>query len=99
MQCIFVCSVQVMITFKFIILLLIFPICLFAQKKTFEIFGNVSGEYKTKLYFFYENDFAHKDSLSSKINNGRFYFKASAVLPVLCRFHFGENTNIQELYI
>jgi thiol-disulfide isomerase/thioredoxin len=69
------------------------------EATTFEIFGTIHGEYKNRIYFFMDNDLDHKDSISAPIEDGKFYFKENAALPVLCRFHFGENTNIQEIYI
>ena len=86
-------------TFKLILVFLIIPVLIFAQKRNFEIFGTMSGEYKDKIYFFTENNVGQEDSLFSNIKNGKFYFTGNLVLPVLCRFHFGENTNMQELYI
>lgn len=84
---------------KFILIFSVLPVFLFGQKRSVEIFGSISGDYKDKIYFFFENNDDQKDSLSAKINNGKFYFKANADLPILCRFHFGNNTNIQDLYI
>ncbi len=84
---------------KFTLLFLILPVFVFGQNKTFEIFGNITGEYKGKIYLFYENQFSRKDSISTLIKNGKFYFKEKAVLPILCRFHFGGKTNVRDLYI
>lgn len=84
---------------KFSIFLLLLPALVVGQSQTFEIFGNITGEYKDKVYLFYEGNVANKDSISAPIKYGRFYFKLKASLPILCRLHFGENTNIQELYI
>lgn len=81
---------------KYSVLFLIFPVFVFGQKKTFEIFGNITGEYKDKIYFFYENGFSQKDSISAAIKNGKFYFREKAVLPILCRFHFGEKTDVKD---
>lgn len=75
------------------------PVLAFGQNKPFEIFGKIIGDYKDKIYVFFENDLSHKDSIYATIKNDKFYFKLNAALPILCRFHFGENTNIQELYI
>jgi thiol-disulfide isomerase/thioredoxin len=69
------------------------------QSKTFEIFGKINGEYKSQIYLFFENQFSKKDSISAFINDGNFYLKERAVLPILCRIHFGEKTNIQDIYI
>lgn len=75
------------------------PILLFGQQTLFEIKGVIKGESKKKIYLFFENDVAHKDSISAVISTNRFSLKAKAKLPILCRLHFGQNTNIQELYI
>jgi thiol-disulfide isomerase/thioredoxin len=85
--------------FKFSILLLLLPVLVSGQAKTFELFGTITGEYKDRIYLFYDGNVAQKDSLSAGIKNGNFYFKLKANLPILCRLHFGENTNIRELYI
>jgi thiol-disulfide isomerase/thioredoxin len=90
---------NVMKASKFILVFLIIPVFLFGEKKDFEISGNITGEYKDKIYVFFDNDFSHKDSTFATIKNGKFHFKLNATLPTLCRFHFGEKTNVQELYI
>ncbi len=89
---------QAMSRLKLIILIL-FPAFSLGQPIQFEVIGSVTGEHKNKIYLFYDDDFGHKDSLRSDIINGKFHFKETVKLPVLCRFHFGEKTNIQELYI
>lgn len=49
---------------------------------------------------FYENDFKHKDSISSKITNGKFQFTAQTILPKLIRLHMGQQTSyIGDVYI
>ena len=75
------------------------PVSFYGQEQTIEIFGTITGESKDKIYLFFENDMEHGDSLSSNIKNGKFYFKVTAPLPILCRIHFKENTQIQEFYI
>ena len=86
---------------KKIILIAFFylPILLFGQETLFEIKGVIKGECKKRIYLFFENDLAHKDSISAVISSNRFLLKAKAKLPILCRLHFGQKTNIQELYI
>ena len=92
-------NLQPMRTFKLIFLFLIIPTSFHGQEQTIEIFGKIIGESKDKIYLFFENDMAHGDSLSSNIKNGKFYFKVTAPLPILCRIHFRENSQIQEFYI
>lgn len=75
------------------------PTCILCQSKSFEIFGKISGEYKSQTYLFFENQFSKKDIISAVIKEGNFYIKGDAELPILSRIHFGENTNIQDLYI
>lgn len=75
------------------------PILLFGQQTLFEIKGVIKGESKKRIYPFFENDVAHKDSISAVISSNRFLLKTKAKLPILCRLHFGQKTNIQELYI
>lgn len=81
------------------LLLFVFPAYILGQNKTFEIYGNITGEYKNRIYVFFESRFSQKDSISAFIKDGKFYFKEKAVLPILCRFHFGGKSNIQSLYI
>lgn len=81
-----------------LIISLLFNSLIFGQT-SFEIFGKISGDYKSHIYFFIDNDISHKDSLKAEIKDGQFYFKGKAKLPILCKFHFGERTNFQEVYI
>lgn len=73
-----------------IISLILFPVSLISQQSTFHISGKIVGESKNRIFLFYDNDVAHKDSIYAEIKNGRFSFTQKAVLPVLCRFHFGQ---------
>lgn len=77
----------------------VFPAWILGQNTTFEIYGNITGEYKNKIYVFFESRFSQKDSISALIKDGKFYLKEKAVLPILCRFHFGGKSNIQSIYI
>jgi thiol-disulfide isomerase/thioredoxin len=83
----------------FLVFMLLFRYYGMCQTTTFEVFGRISGDYKSNIYFFIDNDISHKDSLKAEIRDGRFYFKEKAKLPILCKFHFGEKTNLQEVYI
>ena len=71
----------------------------FGQTRTFEIFGTITGEYNSKIYFFYDNNYKQKDSISSEIKDGKFYFKATASLPIQARFHLDQQSFIQDIYI
>jgi thiol-disulfide isomerase/thioredoxin len=68
------------------------------QVRDFQIDGTITGQYKSRIFLFYEDEFAEKDSLTALISHGRFHFSLRADQPILCRLHFGENTNIQEFY-
>jgi peroxiredoxin len=82
------------------ILFLLPPSLLFSQRKPFEIFGSISGEHYSKLYLFFEGNYKQKDSLSSEIKDGRFYFKGSVSMPVLARLCLDDqNSFLADLYI
>lgn len=81
-----------------IFILAISPVAL-GQPSKFKIDGIITGQYKPRIYLFYEDHFQQKDSLSAVIKDGHFHFSVRADLPVLCRIHFGENTNVQEFYV
>lgn len=85
--------------FSIFLFIYLLPTNILGQSKSFEIFGKISGEYKSQIYLFFENQFSKKDSISAFIKDGNFYLKERAVLPILCRIHFGEKTNIQDIYI
>ncbi len=71
-----------------------------AQVGTYHISGTLKGNYYGKIYMFFENNFKQKDSLSSEIRNGNFYFTGKSHLPVLARFHMGQQVSfIQDIYI
>jgi peroxiredoxin len=78
---------------------LLLPVLAFTQEQSFEVSGTIKGAYKSKMYFFYEDHYRQKDSISAEIKNGRFYFKASAPLPVQARFHLDQQSTIQDVYI
>jgi peroxiredoxin len=81
----------------FIIALL--PSYLFAQQ-SFEVFGSISGEYNSKMYLFFEGNYKQKDSISSEILDGKFYFKGKVVMPVLARLALDDqNSFIADFYI
>ena len=84
---------------QILIAILIFPVCTIGQVKNAEIVGTITGEYKNKIFLFFDNNIDQKDSISAPIKNGSFQFKLKTELPALCRLHFGDNSNVQELYI
>ena len=71
----------------------------FGQVQTFEVLGKIKGNYKSKIYLFFDNNYRQKDSISSKIINGKFYFKVTCSLPVQARFHLDQQSYIQDVYI
>lgn len=71
----------------------------FCQNQSFEILGTIKGTYKSKMYLFFEGDYKQRDSISSEIKNGKFYFKVSAPLPIQARFHLDQQSFIGDVYI
>jgi hypothetical protein len=69
----------------FILVFFLTPSLLFGQTKPFEIFGSLSGQHYSKAYLFFDGNFKQKDSLSSEIKGGKFYFKGKVSMPVLAR--------------
>lgn len=84
---------QLMISFLFL------PVFIFGQTQPFEVFGTISGTYNSKIYFFYEGNYKKKDSISSEIKNGKFYFKARAPFPIQIRFHLDQQSYIRDIFI
>ena len=70
-----------------------------SQPQKFEIIGKLKGEQVGKIYLFFDNDYIHKDSISSEITNGQFQFKGVAPLPILARIHLAQNSYIMDVYI
>lgn len=70
-----------------------------AQKENVSIVGEINGSYPNKIFLFFNGNFSTKDSLSAKISNGKFQFNLTTKLPILCRVHFSQNTNVVEFYI
>jgi len=81
-------------------LLLFIPFFSFAQARLFEIFGTIKGEYNSKVYLFFENNFRAKDSISAPIENGKFYFKGTLPnTPALARLHLDQTSHIADVFI
>src|SRR5687768_1667864 len=81
------------------ILSFILTITVFGQSETFEIFGTIKGQYNSRIYFFYDGNYKQKDSIVTDIKNGKFYFKATAPLPIQARFHLDQQSYIQDVFI
>lgn len=71
----------------------------FCQTRAYEIFGTISGNYNSKIYLFFEGNFMQRDSLSSEIKNGKFYFKGKTRMPIQGRLHMDQQSYIQDVYI
>lgn len=84
---------------KFILAFILLPTSSFSQIKTFEIFGTITGDYSSKMYLFFEGNYRQKDSISSEIKNGKFYFKGKVNMPIQARLHMGQKSFIQDVYI
>ncbi len=75
-------------------------LCSFGNAKTFTIYGTMKGEFKDKIFLFFENDIAHRDSIKTSIDkNGKFYFRLQNKLPILCRIYCGDKSSILEFYV
>ncbi|MCU7552585.1 AhpC/TSA family protein [Chitinophagaceae bacterium LB-8] len=81
------------------LIFLLFPAFNYAQSQTFEVFGTISGEHNSRIYLFYDGNYKQRDSISAEIKNGKFYFKATAPLPIQARFHLDHQSFIQDVYI
>ncbi len=73
---------QSMRSFKYIIILLLAPQFSFCQNQPFEIFGTIDGEFKSKMYLFFEGRSKPRQRISSEIKDGKFYFKGAAPMPI-----------------
>src|ERR1044071_3498059 len=70
------------------------PLVCLCQKKHFEIFGTITGNYNSKMYVFFEGNFRQRDSLSSEIINGKFHLKGNVSMPILARLHLDQDSYI-----
>ena len=86
--------------FKLSLLFILFSnFYLYSQTSNITIVGDISGSYPEKIFLFFDGNISAKDSLNTDIANGKFTFNLNAKLPILCRLHFSQNTNIVEFYI
>jgi len=90
---------QPMTNFKLSLLFLFLPYFLFCQSKDFEISGTITGEHNSKMYLFFEGNYKQRDSISSIIKDGKFYFKGKAPMPIQARLHLDQQSFICDIYI
>jgi thiol-disulfide isomerase/thioredoxin len=90
---------QTMQNIKFVLLFFLLPFLSFCQEKPFEVFGEIAGDYNSKVYLFFEGNYRQRDSISCEINNGKFYFKGKVTLPIQARLHMDQQSFICDIYI
>jgi thiol-disulfide isomerase/thioredoxin len=71
----------------------------FCQNRQFEIFGTLTGDFNSKIYLFFEGNYLQRDSISSEIKNGKFYFKGVVPMPIQARLHLDQQSLISDVYI
>ncbi|MET0636962.1 MAG: OmpA family protein [Chitinophagaceae bacterium] len=69
------------------------------QHSSFKVSGTITGKTIGDIFLFFEGDVRHKDSLSAKIVNGQFELTGKVRLPILARFHMGQNSWISDVYL
>ena len=85
--------------FKLSIVFLLVPLFSFCQNRPFEIFGTITGNFNSKIYLFFDGTYKQKDSISSEIKDGKFYFKGKATMPIQARLHMDQQSFISDVYI
>ena len=90
---------HLMKNYKLCLLLIFLPFVSFCQDKSFEVFGTISGKYNSKIYIFFEGNYKQRDSISSEIKDGRFYFKGKTSMPIQARLHLDQQSFIRDIYI
>jgi peroxiredoxin len=88
-----------MTNLKLSLLFLFLPHCLFCQSTDFEISGTITGEHNSKIYLFFEGNYKQRDSISSVIKDGKFYFKGKVPMPIQARLHLDQQSFISDIYI
>jgi hypothetical protein len=83
----------------FALLLSLFAPALYSQNNYTEIYGAIEGKYYGKIFLFFDGEYEKKDSLSSDITDGKFYFKVEGQRPVLGRLHLGQTSRVCDVYI
>lgn len=84
---------------KFGLLFILLPFLSFCQDTSFEIFGTITGDYNSKIYLFFEGNYRQRDSISSEIKDGKFYFKGKVTMPIQARLHLGRQSFLNDIYI
>ena len=82
----------------FILFLHLLFVRVHAQNNTIEISGTITGNYNSKMYIFFEDEYKQINSISSPITDGKFYFKLNRQGPVLARLHLGQKSLLQDVY-
>ena len=85
--------------FKWIILFLFIPLFSFCQNRPYEIYGTITGNFNSKIYLFFDGNYKQRDSISTEIKDGKFYFKGSAPMPIQARLHMDQHSLICDIYI
>ena len=85
--------------FKLCTLFFLLSFVSFSQSKPFEIFGTITGKYDSKIYLFFEGNYRQRDSISSEIKDGKFYFKGETSMPIQARLHMDQQSFIRDIYI
>ena len=84
----------------FALLLSLFAPALYSQQNNYtEIYGTIDGSHYGKIFLFFDGEYDKKDSLSSDITDGKFYFKVEGPRPVLGRLHLGQTSTVCDVYI
>ena len=76
-----------------------YSVHLFGQSSQFEIQGYLKGQFKGRIYLFYEGGYNTGDTVSSEIIGGKFYFKGTILSPRLGRLCFGQRSVLGDFYI
>jgi len=84
---------------KYFAFIFLIPFYSFSQEQSFEIFGKISGHFNSKMFLFFEDNYKQRDSLSSEIKDGKFYFKGNVRMPILARLHMDQTSLIADFYI
>lgn len=90
---------QTMKNIKSALFFILLPFLSFCQDRPFEIFGTIAGDYNSKIYLFFEGNYRQRDSISSEIKGGKFYFKGKAPMPIQARLHMDQQSFISDIYI
>ena len=81
------------------LVLVLFAPALYSQNNYTEIYGTIDGPHFGKIFLFFDGEYDQKDSVSSDITDGKFYFKVDRPRPVLGRLHLGQTSTVCDVYI